>query len=315
MNRFLLLVHRCLFILGLCSGMAGAQAQNAETVASGIDTESSRRTVILASVARHYPEAVLDAVEQVIVSSRRFDMLTRSHNAVFDRERLFIIGPDAEPNEVARLAGASGADYVLVIDLQDFTVQNNQREVIKMTDEVIVTSKLSGTLRLRLMEFTSRKINWVGTQSFSETLKGRTDITTDVLAKNLANAARQLVGVMVQTIFPMRVVKRDGDRLVLNRGEGSVTQGEQLSVFILGEDLRDPQSGESLGRLENHVATGMVVDVKPKYSVLRLTSSLAAPDSAELLVRSQLAKDVPAPPDRRRNATAEGNERNRSMLD
>ncbi len=277
--------------------------------------DSHRRTVIIASVAKHYPEAVLDAVEQAIVSSRRFDVLTRSHNAVFEREKLFITGPDASRTEVARLSGASGADYVVVIDMQDFIVQNNHREVIKMSDEVIVTSKLSGTLRLRVMEFSSRKIKWVGTQSFAETLKGRTDITTDVLAKNLSNAARKLVAGMVETIFPIRVVRRDGNMLVLNRGEGSITQGEQLSVFVLGEDLRDPQSGESLGRMENHVATGTVVEVKPKYSVLRLTSSLAAPETAELLVRSQLAKDAPAPPDRRRNATADGNERNRSMLD
>lgn len=293
--------------------MANVSIRYATYVRPG--AESNRRTVIIASVAKHYPEAVLDAVEQAIVSSRRFDVLTRSHNAVFEREKLFITGPDASRTEVARLSGASGADYVVVIDLQDFIVQNNHREVIKMTDEVIVTSKLSGTLRLRVMEFSSRKIKWVGTQSFAETLKGRTDITTDVLAKNLSNAARKLVAGMVETIFPIRVVRRDGNMLVLNRGEGSMTQGEQLSVFVLGEDLRDPQSGESLGRMENHVATGTVVEVKPKYSVLRLTSSLAAPEAAELLVRSQLAKDIPAPPDRRRNATADGNERNRSMLD
>ena len=280
-----------------------------------LGADSNRRTLIIASIAKQYPEAALEAVEQAVVASRRFDVLTRSHQAVFEREKLFITGPDASRTEVARMAGASGADYVLIVDMQDFIVQNNIREVIKMSDEVIVTSKLSGTLRLRIMEFTSRKIKWVGTQAFAETLKGRTDITTDVLAKNLSNAARTLIAGMVETIFPIRVVRRDGNMLVLNRGEGSIAQGQQLSVFVLGDDLRDPQSGESLGRMENHVATGSVIEVKPKYSVLRLTSSLAAPENAELLVRSQLAKDVPAAPDRRRNATADGNERNRSMLE
>ena len=312
------------FLLLFCwlIGVAVAQVQEGETTveapeaeANKPDADASRRTLIIASIARQYPQAVLEAVEQALVVSRRFDVLTRSHNAVFEREKLFITSPDASRTEVARLADASGADYVLIIDMQDLTVQNNNREVIKMTDEVIVTSMLSGTLRLRLMEFSSQKITWVGTQAFAETLKGRTEITTDVLAKNLTNAARTLVAGMVETIFPIRVVRRDGNLLVLNRGEGSMAQGQQLSVFAFGEYLRDPQSGESLGRMENHVATGTVIEVKPTYSVLRLTSSLVAPETAELLVRAQLAKDSPAPPDRRRNATDDGNERNRSMLD
>jgi len=279
-----------------------------------LGADSNRRTLIMASTSKHYPQAALEAVEQAVVASRQFDVLTRSHNAVFDKEKLFITGPDATRTEVARLAGTSGADYVVVIDLQDLNVQNNIREVIKMTDEVIVTSKLSGTLRLRIMEFTSRKIKWVGTQTFAETLKGSTQVTSDVLAKNLSVAARKLVSGMVDTIFPIRVVRRDGSTLVLNRGEGSIEQGEQLSVFTLGEYLRDPQSGESLGRMETHVATGTVIEVKPKYSVLRLTSSFTVADNIELLVRSQLSKETPPAPNRKRDAAAEGQERNHSLL-
>jgi hypothetical protein len=323
-----------LLLLSLICSAAIAQVQEAQTIAEGrgatrsvaildalsnatyaeLDGDSNRRSVIIASTSKQYPQAALEAVEQEVVVSRRFDVLNRSHNAVFEREKLFITGPDASRTEVARLAGAGGADYVLVIDLQDLSVQNNIREVIRMSDEVIVSSKLSGTLRVRIMEFSSRKIKWVGSQAFAETLKGRTEITTDVLAKNLAEAARKLVSGMIETIFPIRVVKRDGNMLVLNRGEGAIIQGQQLSVFVLGEDLRDPQSGESLGRMENHVATGTVIEVKPKYSVLRLTSALSTADSVELLVRSQISKEVPLSADTRSKANAEGNERNRSLL-
>jgi hypothetical protein len=276
--------------------------------------DSSRRTLIIASTSQQYPQAALEAVEQAAVATRRFDVLTRSHSAVFEQEKLFIMGADASRTEVARLAGASGADYVLIVDLQDLEVQNNSREVIKMSDEVIVSSKLSGILRMRIMEFSTRKIKWVGTQAFAETLKGSVQITSDVLAKNLSTAARKLVSGMVETIFPIRVVRRDGNMLVLNRGDGSINQGDQLSVFLLGEDLRDLQSGESLGRMETHVATGTVIEVKPKYSVLKLTSSLSVADNTELLVRSQLTKETLPTPNRKRDAAAEGRERNRSLL-
>ena len=102
------------------------------------------------------------------------------------------------------------------IDQKDVGVENMIREVIKMPGGLIVTSKLSGTLRLRIMRFTSRKIKWVGTQAFAETVKGRTQITSDVLAKNLSTVARKLVSGMVEATFPIRVVRRDGNMLVLN---------------------------------------------------------------------------------------------------
>ena len=276
--------------------------------------DSNRRSVIIASTSKQYSQVVLDSVGQEVLASRRFDVLARGQNTVFEQEKLFITGPDASRSEVARLAGAGGADYVLVIDLQDLLLQNNIREEIRMSNEVIVSSRLSGTLKLRIMEFTSRKIKWAGSQVFAETLKGRSDIPPDVLAKNLAGAARKLVSGMIETIFPIRVVKRDGNMLVLNRGEGSISQGQQLSVYVLGEDLRDPQSGESLGRMENHVATGTVTEVKPKYSLLRLTSALSTADNVELLVRSQISKDAPPSVGTKGRATAEGNERNRSLV-
>ena len=214
-----------------------------------LGSDSSRRSVIIASASKQYSQVALDSVGQEVLASRRFDVLARGQSTVFEQEKLFITGPDASRSEVARLAGAGGADYVLVIDLQDLLLQNNIREEIRMSNEVIISSKLSGTLQLRIMEFTSRKIKWAGSQPFAETLKGRSEIPPDVLAKNLAGAARKLVSGMIETIFPIRVVKRDGNMLVLNRGEGSISQGQQLSVFALGEDFRDPQSGESLGRM------------------------------------------------------------------
>ncbi len=66
--------------------------------------------------------------------------------------------------------------------------------------------------------------------------------------------------------------------------------------------------------MESHVATGTVIEVKPKYAILRLTSALSAADSAELLVRSQLSKETTPAPNRKRDATAEGRERGRSLL-
>ena len=58
----------------------------------------------------------------------------------------------------------------------------------------------------------------------------------------------------------------------------------------------------------------VLIEVKPKYSVLRLTSSLSVADNTELLVRSQLSKETPPAPNRQRDAAAEGRERNRSLL-
>ena len=71
--------------------------------------------------------------------------------------------------------------------------------------------------------------------------------------------------------FPAKVVKVIDDyKLVMNRGEqNGIREGQRMMVYhISNEDIKDPNTGESLGFLELVKGTGRVIFVQDKISII-----------------------------------------------
>ena len=59
----------------------------------------------------------------------------------------------------------------------------------------------------------------------------------------------------VGKLFPITIVAVNGDQVVLSQGGKSVREGERYSAVMLGTELKDPQTGRSLGRMESTCCT------------------------------------------------------------
>ena len=71
--------------------------------------------------------------------------------------------------------------------------------------------------------------------------------------------------------FPATVAKViDGYKLVINKGsEHGIRQGQRMLVYhVSDEDIKDPNTGESLGFLELVRGTGKIIFVQEKISIL-----------------------------------------------
>lgn len=258
--------------------------------------DSERRSIVVATTAKRYRDLVTSTVGESVVASRRFDVLNRQHANLFDDEKDFILGGDAGSAEVARLSQATGADYLLIAELQGLSVRNNQRETIRMTGEVLVRSTASGTLKLQIVEFASRKVKWSATQKFGATYEGASSVGEATLARLIAGAADKLIDQMVAAIYPIRVVKVMGGTAIINRGEGSINLGDTYAVFLMGDELVDPQSGESLGAMEVEVGIGQITDVKPKFSFLKMATGTLDAQGDYLLRKTSKKPPAATPP-------------------
>lgn len=268
-----------------------------------VGADSSRRSVVVTSNEKRHRAILLNTVSESLVASRRFDILSRTDSNLFDQEADFITSGDAGSAEVARLSLASGADYLVIAELQGLGISNNMRETIKMTGEVLVKSAVSGTLKLQVVEFATRKVKWSGSQKFGATYEGVSSVGASALAGLISGAANKLTDQLVPSIYPIQVVKVMGEMAIINRGEGSVKQGDTYTVFLTGEELIDPQSGESLGALEAEVGSGKITDVKPKFAYLKM-DDVSLDENNDYIVRKGSAKPAkPAPAARPRKNT------------
>ena len=256
--------------------------------------ESERRSMVVTTNEKRYRDLVTTTVGQSIVASRRFDVLNRENSALFNQEAAFIQGSDAANAEVARLGQASGADYLVIAEIQGLSLANNQRQTIQMTGEVLVRSSVSGMLKLQVVEFSSRKVKWSASEKFGGSYGGVSSISDETLIGLVSAASDKLVQKMIASIYPIMIVKvLNGTTAIVNRGEDSVKKGETYGVFLMGEELKDPQSGESLGALEVEVGIGTIVDVKPKVSTIIVKAGGLDPSpKTEYLLRPATA---PAP--------------------
>ena len=273
-----------------------------------LGADSNRRSVVVVSNSRQFRPQLIQTVGESLVGTRRFDVLNRENDRLFQDEKEFILGDAAANPEVARLSQASGADYLVVAQLQSLGVSNNQRETIAMTGEVLVNSSASGTLQLQVIEFSSRKIKWSGSQKFGGNYAGATCVGADTLNKLIGGAADKLVARMVDAIYPMQVIKVMGDTAIINRGEGGIAAGDTYAVFLVGEELRDPQSGESLGAMESEVGLGRVTEVKPKFSFLKMASGTLSEGGSYIVRKTDKKVQAPAaarPAPKRASAAAE----------
>lgn len=260
-----------------------------------IGGDSDRRSIVIVTNEKRFKDLLTTTVSQSIVASRRFDVLTRDNSALFNQEAAFIQGSDAAAAEVARLGQASGADYMLIAELQGLSLANNQRQTIQMTGEVLVRSSVSGMLKLQVVEFSSRKVKWSASEKFGGVYGGVSSISDQTLIGLVSGAADKLVQKMISSIYPVRIVKvLSGSTAVVNRGEDSIRKGETYGIFLMGEELKDPQSGESLGALEIEVGIGTIIDVKPKVSFVRLKDGGLDP-KAEYILRPASAPPAKAP--------------------
>ena len=73
------------------------------------------------------------------------------------------------------------------------------------------------------------------------------------------------------------VIKASGSIAYINRGANSnIHPGERLTIYSCGEELIDPQTGVSLGSMEQRVGTLIITDVKDKFSIGRLQMEAAS---------------------------------------
>jgi hypothetical protein len=103
--------------------------------------------------------------------------------------------------------------------------------------------------------------------------------------------ADQAVSAILFRTFPLVVVSRDGSNVILSQGGQAVKVGASYAIVSLGKQLKDPQTGESLGRADTPCCDVVIDRVSDKLAYGHLENvriSLDSVDPLGLQVREAL---------------------------
>lgn len=254
-----------------------------------------RRTMVVMAPQSALGMKVHQAVEKGLVSERRFNILERDMRALFAAEKRFIQSDDVAPAELARLGRGSGADYLVSINIDNGYVSEHEQRYIEASQETYYVSAVDFDYHIKVVEFASREVKLVLSDRFARQARlGSGEDAVVSLLNQFGNAIAQRIS---SAIYPMRMSVQANGAAVVNRGIGVLQHGQSVNVYRMGEQLVDPDTGESLDALETFVGVGRIVSVKPKYALLEMPAGEPLMQAQDYIVRFLSQSDYAAAQD------------------
>lgn len=218
------------------------------------------------------------AIESELIKSRKFSVLDRTTMDATLSE-LDLIGSDlTASSEKAKLGRIKGADYLLLPTIREATDRANER-VNPLTGQVRRNFAFQLTLRV--------VVPATGEVKFNEVYSLPGAPSRSVAIAQISNDA---VSDLVEKIYPARIVGISaGGEIIINKGVDSNAATSFFGIFLEGKDLKDPYTGESLGKVERKVGTATVSHSDGRTTYLKLISGDFADIKVGAIARREFA--------------------------
>jgi curli biogenesis system outer membrane secretion channel CsgG len=217
---------------------------------------------------------VLNVLHQQLVDALtqtgRFTVLDRQFDGEIQNELDMINSGQTNSNDIAKLGQALSADLVWVGVVNDFSYERHARQLQTSSRELVSYSG-GWSMSQRMINLTTRQIFQSGTlqgtaPSIEPTTLG-TGFDANSTVKGMeADAVKKTVEAILLRTFPVTIVERDGDNVVLSQGGSALAVGNRYAVYLQGKELKDPQTGQSLGLMESPCCDVVVNRVTPNIS-------------------------------------------------
>jgi hypothetical protein len=230
-----------------------------------------------------------------LTQTNKFAVLDRESIAEFARERSLLLSNDAPLEEKAKLAEMLGSDYLLVGTISQAKIEKNQKR-LSAADYTVTEYTARVVFNYRLVSSYSRQIVSAGVVEKylkNEEIRALADEQSSakwdpgqIRDAVFGIVANEVVEKIIDRLYPVQVaaVQADG-QIVVNQGGDRMSQGTLFEIYKQGEELFDPDTKESLGKIEALVATIRITRVAGKMSFAEVVGGDASRISKGLICR------------------------------
>lgn len=255
-----------LFCTALLSNLANAQRKEVAVSKIKINPsieDAARQAGTLNSLQR-VAEAIDGQLIYTLNASRKFEIKVRSDlDSIIEEASLGGIAVDV-----------AGSDYIIVPVIDDFQ-DVVQSAVFGGIGEIVEKRKIRLGMVARIYDSTSGKLIeatsfQLNNKAIEQQLQNATSSGSfsDELLRQIATLmSAKMANRVVDVIHPAKIIALTGKQVTINRGDGTgVSEGQEWEVFALGEEMIDPDTGESLGSSEVMVGLVSIQRVTPRFS-------------------------------------------------
>lgn len=256
-------------------------------------------TINAADARRRLQADLVEAFTQ----SGRFRVLDRAHQAQRQRELATVAQGSVDPQQWIKLGRNAGADVLLVGTIEDLDIGDDQKRYYG--------AKVRGyeprvRVRYRLINVASGEIitadlfNWRQSETSIRELARQQKIDDWNHPERLADVvypriARAIAGTATDVLYPVRVLKTDGDTVYLSQGKGRLENGQTLQVVRGGDTVKDPDTGQVVSLQSAPLATLLISEVRNDYGIAHITTG-GPVEAGDRVRHAESVENKTAPP-------------------
>lgn len=198
--------------------------------------------------------AVRSQLSDILTQTKRFIVLDREFGAELQTEVEHISSGNVPIHESVRIGKQLATDLILIPTIEQFGYPRTVQK-LRMSDRDLVSYSGGGRITLKLLNATTGQV--VMSNSFVHKLDSADPSTMPRVIDSrsmsdemMHSLAAQIGTALITDLFPVSVVSMNGDQVVLSQGGDVLKVSQRWQAVLLGEELKDPQTGRSLGRNE-----------------------------------------------------------------
>lgn len=226
--------------------------------------------------------AFTNKLNNYLVKENKFSVVERKKlDKLIDEQKLGA-AKLTDANTAAQMGKLLGADYFVLAEIAVYEV-NVGYKYFKTIGRYKRSVKFDVTVYMRVVDTTTGKIVHTerieGGRLWEKNMKTISPdrLTGKQVDEIQVDVCKKITRSIVDTVFPIKVIKHSRGTVYLNRGSnGGVKVGQVFKVVEQGEELVDEDTGLVLGAEEQDVALIKVTDAQKKFSKAEVTKWLVS---------------------------------------
>lgn len=264
-----------------------------------------RDGVVRLAIDQFETSAFTNKFVTALVQTRKFDIVERQRvDKLLDEMQMGESGLQ-DPARVVQAGKMIGADYVLTGEISVFNIQvewneipNTGRLSRKVTSLIIVDMRIVDTRTSRVVSADKGEVREVEKTLHQQRVPFQ--MPPDMIDKLQRKLAQKLVIKTIDGVYPIKIISLADGVATLNRGEGGgLDVGQILDVYQVGDEIVDPDTGDSLGFEEHKVGRLQVTDVLQRFSKAQIVETSAPLTKGAICRKAEMAEPAPQPTPRR----------------
>jgi hypothetical protein len=241
--------------------------------------------------ASQVTNAIRNQLVTALSQTGRFVVVDTSDNSQIDSQLSLITSGQTPSAEYAKLGQETSADVIWLGSINNLGYYKHS-EALSISHRPLVSYSGGWSLSEKLVNIANRQIMSADTiqgavPSIPPTTLGTNFSAPSTLESMENNIVHKIIASILMREYPITILQKNGDQVVLSQGGDSVERGAVYRVLAMGQELRDPQTGQDLGRTQTPFGKVVIDRVTPTLSYghlidLQTTDSTDAPGELQI---------------------------------